>query len=308
MISETESTKQMNTIITFFKDSFNSIKRNSVMSVASVFSVVCSLVIVGVILMLTLNVNYITENIENNLEVKVYLEDFATDAQKDSIELGLYSNENVVSVRYESKSQALNNFKNTLASSSYLLDGYSDENSPIPDSFIVKVAAADKLSDVAAFALGYDGVKDAVYGKETIETLIKFNKFMNGLSVIALIVMSVIAIMIIYNTIKLTVYSRSNDIIIMRYIGATNFYISSPFVIEGAVLGIIGAVVSLLLMANIYYVLLGAMGTSLSILPLGGSLAPASMIMTRLSVVFVVYGILLGAVGSMFSVKKYLKF
>jgi cell division transport system permease protein len=131
---------------------------------------------------------------------------------------------------------------------------------------------------------------------------------MNGLSVIALIVMSVIAIMIIYNTIKLTVYSRSNDIIIMRYIGATNFYISSPFVIEGAVLGIIGAVVSLLLMANIYYVLLGAMGTSLSILPLGGSLAPASMIMTRLSVVFVVYGILLGAVGSMFSVKKYLKF
>ncbi|MBE6038078.1 MAG: ABC transporter permease [Anaerofustis stercorihominis] len=298
----------MNTIVTFFKDSFNSIKRNSVMSVASVFSVVCSLVIVGVILMLTLNVNYITENIENSLEVKVYLENFASDAQKDSIELGLYSNENVVSVRYESKSQALTNFKNTLSTSAYLLDGYTDDNSPIPDSFIVKVSSADHLSDVAEFSLGYDGVKDAVYGKETIDALIKFNKFMNALSIVALIVMSIIAVMIIYNTIKLTVYSRSNDIIIMRYIGATNFYISSPFVIEGAFLGIIGAVVSLMLMANIYYVLLGTMGTSLSILPLGGGLAPASMVMIRLSIVFIIYGILLGAVGSMFSVKKYLKF
>ncbi len=297
----------MNTMKTFLTDSLNSIRRNSVMSVASVFSVVCALLFVGVILSLTINVTYITENIEDNLEVKVYLQDYATNAQKDSIELGLYSNENVVSVRYESKSQALRNFKSTLDDGAYLLEGYTDENSPIPDSFIVKVTSAEFLKDVATFAKGYDGVKDAVYGKETIDALIKFNDFMKALSVIAFLAMGVIAVAIIYNTIKLTVHSRSNDIYIMRYIGATNFYISCPFVIEGSLLGILGAVVSLLAMRNIYYVLLGTMGTSLSILPLGSSLAPVGVVMSVLVVVFTVLGIILGAIGSMMSVRKYLK-
>ena len=277
------------------------------MSVASVFSVVCSLLVMGVILALTINVTYITDKIEDNLEVKVYLQDYATAAQKDSIELGLYSNENVISVRYESKSQALQNFKNTLEDSAYLLEGYTDENSPIPDSFIVKVSSAEVLKGVSDYAKGYDGVKDAVYGKETIDALIRFNDFMTALSVVAFFAMGAISVLIICNTIKMTVHSRSNDIHIMRYIGATNFYISCPFVIEGALLGLIGAGISLLIMRNLYYILMGAMGSTLSILPLGSSLAPVGMVMLRLAVAFVVSGILLGSIGSMFSVRKYLK-
>ncbi len=297
----------MSTMKTFLTDSINSIKRNSVMSVASVFSVVCALLIVGVILALTINVTYITENIEDNLEVKIYMEDYTSQAQKDSIELGLYSNENVISVRYESKMQALQNFKNTLSDGAYLLEGYTDENSPIPDSFIVKVTSAEVLKEVADYAKGYDGVKDAVYGKETIDALIKFNDFMKALSIIAFIAMGIIAIAIIYNTIKLTVHSRSNDIYIMRYIGATNFYISCPFVIEGSVLGLCGAAVALLAMRNLYYILLGAMDTSLGILPLGSSLAPVGDVMIVLAGVFSVLGIILGSIGSLMSVRKYLR-
>lgn len=292
---------------TFLTDSLNSIKRNSVMSFASVFSVVCALLIVGVILSLTINVAFITENIENNLEVKIYMEDYTSQAQKDSIELGLYSNENVVSVRYESKMQALQNFKSTLSDGAYLLEGYTEENSPIPDSFIVKVTSAEHLKTVADYAKAYDGVKDAVYGKETIETLVKFNDFMKWLSVVAFIAMGIIAVAIIYNTIKLTVHSRSNDIYIMRYIGATNFYISCPFVIEGSILGLLGSAVSLLIMRNLYYVLLGTMDSSLSILPLGSSLAPVGEVMPVLIVVFSILGIFLGSVGSLMSMRKYLR-
>lgn len=292
---------------TFLTDSLNSIKRNSVMSFASVFSVVCALLIVGVILSLTINVAFITENIENNLEVKIYMEDYTSQAQKDSIELGLYSNENVVSVRYESKMQALQNFKSTLSDGAYLLEGYTEENSPIPDSFIVKVTSAEHLKTVADYAKAYDGVKDAVYGKETIDTLVKFNDFMKWLSVVAFIAMGIIAVAIIYNTIKLTVHSRSNDIYIMRYIGATNFYISCPFVIEGSILGLLGSAVSLLIMRNLYYVLLGTMDSSLSILPLGSSLAPVGEVMPVLIVVFSILGIFLGSVGSLMSVRKYLR-
>ncbi len=297
----------MNTMKTFLTDSLNSIKRNSVMSFASVFSVVCALLIVGVILSLTINVAFITENIENNLEVKIYMEDYTSQAQKDSIELGLYSNENVVSVRYESKMQALQNFKSTLSDGAYLLEGYTEENSPIPDSFIVKVTSAEHLKTVADYAKAYDGVKDAVYGKETIDTLVKFNDFMKWLSVVAFIAMGIIAVAIIYNTIKLTVHSRSNDIYIMRYIGATNFYISCPFVIEGSILGLLGSAVSLLIMRNLYYVLLGTMDSSLSILPLGSSLAPVGEVMPVLIVVFSILGIFLGSVGSLMSVRKYLR-
>ena len=276
------------------------------MSLASVLSVVSALVIVGVILLVAINVHYITNQIESNLELKVYLNDDITQLQKDKIHNDLIAYEGVSSVDYESKAEALDNFKETLVGYEYLLEGYTGKNSPLPDSYIVKLSDPKNINDLSVYALNFDGVKDVVYGKQTVDKLLKFNQFTTTISWVIFAILSLIAIFIIYNTIKLTVFSRRSDISIMKYVGATDWYIRFPFVIEGSILGLLGAVISILFIRNLYYYLYGLLFSSLSVLPLGSTIAPPNLIMTQVSFYFLVYGIMLGAVGSIFSLRKFL--
>ncbi len=276
------------------------------MSLASVLSVVCALVIIGITLTVAINVNYITNQIESNLEIKVYLNNNLPQMQKDEIYTSLIGHADVGNVTYESKSEALAKFKESLNESDYLLDGYTEENSPIPDSYIVKLKTPENIKAVYAFAKNLEGVRDAVYGEQTVDKLLQFNKFTNLISWAIFLILSMIAIFIIYNTVKLTVFSRRSDISIMKYVGATDWYIRFPFIIEGSFLGLMGSAVSILLIRNLYYFLYGLLQGSISILPMGGSVAPPGMVMTQVSIYFIIYGIVLGALGSIFSLKKFL--
>lgn len=276
------------------------------MSLASILSVVSALVIIGIILTVAINVNYITNQIESNLEIKVYLNDNIPQLQKDTIYSTLTGHTDVLSVTYESKAAALANFKENLKGNDYLLEGYTNDNSPIPDSYIVKLKSPENIKSVYAFAKNIEGVRDAVYGEQTVDKLLQFNKFTNLVSWIIFLILSMIAVFIIYNTIKLTVFSRRNDISIMKYVGATDWYIRFPFIIEGSTLGLLGSTISILLIRNLYYFVYGLLQSSLSILPMGGSIAPPGLVMGQVSIYFIVYGIILGAIGSIFSLRKFL--
>ncbi len=277
------------------------------MSLASVLSVVCALLIVGVIMAVVININYITGNIEKSLEVKVYLNDGISTAQQENIYRTLLAQDGVESVSYESKAEALENFAESLGEDNKsIISTYTPENSPLPASYIVQMNDSEKLADVYNVAVALDGVRDADYGEQTVKQLLKFNKFTNTLSWVVFSILSLIAVFIIYNTIKLTVFTRRNEISIMKYVGATDWYIRFPFIIEGATLGVLGAAVSVLLIRNFYYYLIGYIQGTISILPLGSTLAPAGMVMGRISLSFLLYGIFLGALGSSFSLKKFL--
>ncbi len=270
-------------------------------------SVVSALVIVGVIFTIVINVNHIIDQIEGNLEIKVYLLDDATQLQRDYIYNNLLADENVESVTYESRQQALENFKASLGEDSeYLFSGYTDGNSPIPDSYIVKLKTPENIHDVYLKAVEMDGVRDAVYGEQTVEKLLSFTKFTNIISWVIFAILSLIAVFIIFNTIKLTVFSRKNEITIMKYVGATNWYIRIPFIIEGSLLGVFGALISVLILRSLYYFVYGILIGSLTTLPLGATLASPSAVITQIFVYFVLYGILLGTIGSSFSIKKFL--
>ena len=296
----------MSSLKLFFRDAFHNIKRNSVMSLASVLSVVSALVIVGVIMLVVININYVISQIEDNLELRVYLQSDITDFQRTDIYNSLLAFDNVQTVEYESKAQALDKFKQSLDNYSYLLDGYTNDNSPLPDSYIVKLDNPDQIDSVYVYAKGLDGVRDAVYGKQTVEKLLKFNHFTTTLSWVVFSILSLIAVFIIYNTIKLTVFSRRSDISIMKYVGATDWYIRFPFIIEGSSLGLGGAVISILIIRNLYYFLFGTIQASLTVLPLGSTIAPPAVVMMQITLYFLVYGIVLGVVGSMFSLRKFL--
>lgn len=291
----------------FFRDAIQNIRRNSVMSVASILSVVCALVIVGVVLALAININYITDNIESNLELKVYLNDNIPSIVQDEIYKTIVSLDGVEDVTYESKADALKSFKESLGSeNASIISNYTVENSPLPAAFIVKFTEARFIEPAYNQAIKMDGVKDAVYGEDTVNKLIQFNKFANTVTWVVSAILSLIAVFIIFNTTKLTVFSRRNEISIMKYVGATDWYIRFPFLIEGTLLGLFGAVFSILMLRNLYYSVAGILQGSLSILPLGQTLAPAGFVMSRIAVIFLIYGILLGTIGSSFSIKKFL--
>ncbi len=298
---------KFSTLKIFIRDSIHSIKRNSVMSVASVLSVVCALVLVGVVLALAININYITSNIESNLELRVYLNDNIPSLVQEDVYKSLNAFEGVSDVTYESKQQALDNFKATLGEeNASLISSYTAENSPLPAAFIVKFSQAEYIKDAYEKSIKLEGVKDAVYGEDTVNKLLQFNKFTNTITWVVFAILSLIAVFIIFNTIKLTVFSRRNEISIMKYVGATDWYIRFPFLIEGTLLGLLGSAFSILLLRNLYYFVVGILQGAISVLPLGQTLAPVNYVMTQISLIFIVYGIFLGAVGSSFSIKKFL--
>lgn len=277
------------------------------MSVASVLSVTCALIIVGMLLAIAINVNYITSQMEENLVINVYLNDSLASAQKNEIERDLRGYGGVERVEFISKVQALKNAREFYKETPAYLEGYTEDSHPFPESFVVHMTSTDMIKQVRDFAGKLSGVREATYGEKNVDALLKFNEFTNIVSWVVVFILSVIAVFIIYNTIKLTVFSRKNDITIMKFMGATNWYIRVPFIIEGSTLGLLGACVSILLIRNLYYYLMGYLQSSLSVLPMGSSLAPAGWVMLQISISFVIYGILLGALGSVFSMKRFLR-
>jgi len=289
------------------RDTFKSIERNNLMSAASVLSVIAALIILGIFLILTINVQEVTKDVESKLELKVFLQKDYTEDQKATIEKAFEESPLIESVNFESSQEALDKFTVSLEDYAPLLSGYNSQNNPMPASFIIKVKDPNDLEAVQTLAMTFKdgGVEYVRYGQEYVEALVTFNKFTNTLSIVVLCVLSLISVFIIYNTIKLTVFARRKEIGIMKYVGATNAYIRAPFILEGTLLGLIGAVVAFLIIRIAYYYILGLVGGNL-FLPVDASLASPSVVMGQLVFFFLIYGGFIGAVGSVFAIRKFL--
>jgi cell division transport system permease protein len=209
------------------RDTMKSIERNNLMSAASVLSVIAALIILGIFLILTINVQEVTKDVESKLELKIFLQSDFTDTQKETIEQALEKSDLIENVSFESAEEALEKFTVSLEDYAPLLSGYNSENNPMPASFVVRVTDPNDMEEVQTLAMSFEGegVEYVRYGQEYVEALVSFNKFTNTLSIVVLVVLSMISIFIIYNTIKLTVFARRREIGIMKYVGATNAYI-----------------------------------------------------------------------------------
>ena len=277
------------------------------MSTASIASVVAALIIMGIVLVIAINVSYIVKEVEKNLEMKVYLNDGITEQRVSEIGIYIQGNNHVTEMKYISKEEALEEFASWFDSSEKeLLKGYAESGNPLPRSYVIKIDNAENLQIVYSSIMEYDGVTDVVYGKEYVSVLLKFNNLINTISLIVVAILSAVSLFTIYNTIKLTVYARRNDVEIMRYVGASNSYIKIPFIIEGSVLGLIGAIAAVLLLRSGYTMMLGLMQLN-SILPLSASLAPFNEVIYQITIYFTLYGLIIGAAGSYISVSKFLR-
>ena len=136
--------------------------------------------------------------------------------------------------------------------------------------------------------------------------MLKFNRIMNMVSFVIVVILSLVSLFTIYNTIKLTIYARRDDVDIMKYVGASNAYIQMPFIIEGSVLGLIGASIAILLIRGVYTMVLGMMQAG-AVLPLSTTLAPFDIVVHQIAIYFLLYGFVIGAAGSLISVSKFLR-
>jgi cell division transport system permease protein len=297
----------LRTFFNFFRDAYYNIKRNTLMSTASIASVVAALIIMGIILILAINVNYLVKQVEESLEMKIYLADTASEERVAEIGQLIKATPHVTHMEYLSKEKALEEFASWFdENEDKLLQGYAANGNPLPRSYVVKVDDASYLEDMYSVMVKQEGVTDAVYGKEYVDVLLKFNRIMNMVSFVIVVILSLVSLFTIYNTIKLTIYARRDDVDIMKYVGASNAYIQMPFIIEGSVLGLIGASVAILLIRGVYTMVLGMMQAG-AVLPLSTTLAPFDIVVHQIAIYFLLYGFVIGAAGSLISVSKFLR-
>ncbi len=290
------------------RDTMQSIRHNSLMSLASILSITAALIILGIFLVLTINIHQVAANIENGLKIQVFFKQDVTEEQKSSLKQALESNDLIQEVQYESKDQALKNFSESLEGYSDLMSSFNSKNNPMPESFIVKAKRAEDMDQIKSFIDGYketNGIEYVKYGQDYIKALTNFNHFVNLLCIIVIIVLSIISFFLIYNTIRLTVFARRKEIGIMKYVGATDSYIRMPFLLEGVGLGVIAAIAATMAIRTGYFYILGYLGGN-ALLPITVNFASPQLVILYVVLFFLIYGILIGVLGSTFAIRKFL--
>ena len=296
---------KINTFRNFSRDAIHNIWRNSWMSVASVSSVVAVLLIIGLVLIFMVNVQYIASFVEDKIELKAILELDVEYEEIIEIKEQLESNEMIGTIIYESKEEALEKFSQQIGDRKDLISGL-EENNPLQNSFILTIKDPSQAGEIAKSIERIKGVEEVKYGEEIVDKVLKSTRFIRSLTLIVTVILAIISIFIISNTIKLTVYGRKKEISIMKYVGATNWYVRWPFLIEGAILGLIGALLALLILGYSYYYFTGmAQHTALSII--SNSLVPAGQMINQIKWYFVIGGLSIGVIGSILSMRKFLK-
>lgn len=285
----------------FLKEGFSNLARNRIMTVASITSVMAAMLILGLFLVIILNVNSLTNQVESQLELKAFLKDNISEQQVTQIGNDIKKIPGVTSVVFESKEEALQKFKQQLGDKSYLAEGLEKDN-PLPQSYIVKVKDAGLMKDISNEIKQINGVDKVSYGQDVVDKLLGIIKIIRIVGLSIIFILFIISIVIISNTIKLGVFARRREINIMKYIGATDWFIRWPFLIEGVVLGLVGALLSVVLLVLIYGYVLDIINNKLIVF----QLLPPEKIVGDILVYFSVIGAIIGALGSGLSIKRFL--
>ena len=293
---------KINTINYFIVDALKSIKRNITVSFAAMLTVLVTFFVLGTFTLVGLNFNKTIEDVADKIEIKVYLQDDIKLVNQREVEIKLAEQEGVKAVTYESKDEAFTKLKKDLEGNSGMLEGYSLENNPLASSYIVTLEDASYAGDVSKAVEDMTGVESITNQQELIEKISNVVDFVQILGVVLFFVFIGVSIFLIMNTIKRAVYSRRREVGIMKFVGATDWFIRWPFVIEGMIIGVVG---SLLATAILYFIYRGVFGFIASNL-LIANLVPVSFVLTRLLGGFLLGGIVVGAIGSIAALRKFL--
>jgi cell division transport system permease protein len=295
------------------KDSVRSMTASPVMSLASMATVAVSLLVLSVVLLLAVNLEFMASSVESQVEIKAYMcavkddntacpkQELSAD-QKKSIVDQVTKVPGVKKVTFVTKEEALKKMKEQFGEQKDILEGLDGEN-PLRDSVEVQAETPTKVKPIAESIQKIQGVSNVNYGQEYVDKLLTFTRAVR-IGGVGLVLMLIIAtVLTISNTIRLAVYARRREISIMKLVGATDWYIRRPFMLEGVFLGVFGALLSMALAGWGYQRFVVYAYQNIPFLPV----VPAERVLMNLTLGLVVLGGVLGAVGSLVSMRRFLK-
>lgn len=305
-IMRKEVIKQMKGIRIFFRsirDAFKSVSRNFSLSMASILCVTITLIIVSVSIIIAANVKMATKSIEDEMSIIVYVEKDSTEKDIENLKSEIKSIKKIEKIEYISKEEQKESMAEYSDSFATVLN-YLDEN-PLLDSFVVYVKNVKDIGNVAKNIIKLKNVETVKYGEGMVEEVVSAFDIIEKITIGIVIALILVTIFLVSNTIKLTIYSRRNEIEIMRLVGSSNNAIKLPFEIEGLILGIVGSIIPICITIYGYVILYNSLNGYLFTEML--KLVKPYNFVFMVSGVLVLIGALVGMYGSVKAVRKYLK-
>lgn len=286
------------------KQAFLQVFRNKNMAIVSIFAITAMLLILSIFFILVINVNTAAHTIQNDYDsIEVFLKDDVKVDEAQAIADDISTRAGVDEAYYKSRQTAMDEFKERWGENAYLLDSLNEN--PLPNSVVIMISDLEKATDIARLAGEYDGVEDVKFYKDTVDKLLKATKFVQIAAVIVMVFLIIVSVVVVSNTIKLTVFNRANEISIMKYIGATNWFIRGPFLAEGIIIGIVSAGVSVGVSAVMYKKIVEVIGDQVfSVLSM--PMVPVNFLVYNFAWIFLALGISIGSCGSIISMRKFL--
>lgn len=287
------------------RDAFKSVGRNISLSLASVVCITITLIIVGLSLIISKNVNSITHELESELEIVAFVSNDADDFDLRNIETQIKGLKNVARVKAKSKAEIKQEMMDSNETFESIMETWDDTENPLQNVFLIRVEDVSEISETATAVKNIANITLVRYGEDLVEQLLEMFDAIEKFSLYSVIALILVTIFLIVNTIKLTIFSRKREISIMRLVGASNMSIKIPFVTEGIVLGIIGSILPIVMVtigySKFYDYLGGKLFTDII------NLATPNTVIYSTSLFILGIGIVVGMFGSLSAVKKYLK-
>jgi len=291
------------------KQGVKNIGRNKMFSIASVATMAACIFLFGLFYSIVINFNYIVEKAEEGVAITVFFEEDATKSQKDKIGDELKTADGVLEVNYISADEAWDKFKGDyFGESGDLAEGFKSDN-PLAnsDNYEVYMEDVSKQKDVVAFAEGLEGVRKVNKSDVVAKTLTSVNKLVGYVSVAIIAILLAVSIFLISNTVTMGITVRREEIAIMKYIGAKDGFVRAPFVIEGLIIGAVGAVIPLVMLYFMYDKAISYIMTRFSLLNNIVDFLPVATVYKTLLPVGIILGVGIGFLGSFFTIRKHLK-
>ena len=292
----------------FIGEGFSNVFKNKKSTGASLMIMCATMIIFGIFLILGENINHFVEGVESEQGIQVFVKNEATQEQIDELGEKIRAIDGVSTVEFVSKDEALEQMKERFGDRQDLLEGYEGENNIFTASYVVTLTDLTKSQAVQDQINTYSDVVKKINSKdEVVTTLINLANGIKIVTGVILVLLIVISIFIIANTIKLTVHARRKEISIMKYVGATNGFIRWPFIVEGMIIGILASVISIIIVGGAYSFIAEKLVNAEFMQLINMNLISFSDMFNSIIFVYMLLGIGIGVLGSVISMRKYLK-
>lgn len=291
----------MSSIRYYFSEARKSLRRNRLLSIATLSTVTICILILGLAVLLTINAGNFINQLESDLEIMVFVEDSLDKGDLQDLKLQIQSLPGVRSIKFISKDQALANLQSKFNDKEYDLKKTVDKN-PLPNSFEVKAKNPQDVAQIAKQIFKLEGVYKVNYGQGLVERLFQITRWVRIISVALIILLAMGAIFLIATTIRLAIFARRKEIYLMKLIGATDWFVRWPFFIEGIMLGLVGALLAVILLALGYGTLVDNVQTTMFFIPLVSN----HQELLKIYLALIGTGAVLGCLGTIISLNRFL--